>query len=277
MGHWRARLGTFCALAAAVGLSAATGATAADYNEATLGDLSGVAASPTPWTLAAGANLLTGEAGNTFVNDEEVADYDLVAFTVPAGHQLDTITIPLFTVEDRLAFIGLQAGTPWNDELGNFMSGNNLMGWALLDTDPDVEDLINLMLPNGPDPDATGPLAAGVYTMVLQDVDAKFQYSLSFNVSATGASLPGDFDGNGVVNAADVVQWRGDFGLNADSNADGDGDSDGNDFVIWQRQLAKTSPTAHAIPEPHAAVLAALALAALAPRSRGSVRRRARR
>jgi hypothetical protein len=65
--------------------------------------------------------------------------------------------------------------------------------------------------------------------------------------------LPGDFNGDGDVDAADLAQWEGDFGLNGDSDSDGDGDSDGADFLAWQRQLGAT-PTIGAattsIPEP---------------------------
>lgn len=266
MGHERARFCPAIALMAAVTLAAKFGH-AANFNEATLGDLSGVPASPTSWMLEAGGNVLTGEAGNTTVGDEVIEDYDLVSFTVPAGYKLDTISVPSFTVEDRLAFLGLQAGTPWNNQLGYDLSDGPLIGWTLLDTDPDVPDLIEIMLPNGMNPDATGPLAAGVYTLELQDVDAKFQYSLSFNVSAATAAIAGDFDGNHLVNAADLGQWRGDFGMNADSNADGDADSDGDDFLIWQRQLAKTSG-AVAVPEPGAVVLSVLGLSVLRARFR---------
>src|SRR5262249_27045860 len=48
---------------------------------------------------------------------------------------------------------------------------------------------------------------------------------------------PGDFDEDGDVDHDDLVQWRGDFGANGDSDADEDGDSDGADFLIWQRQI----------------------------------------
>jgi uncharacterized protein YjbI with pentapeptide repeats len=57
-------------------------------------------------------------------------------------------------------------------------------------------------------------------------------------VSNAVAQIPGDFNHDGIVDAADLSQWQGDFGLNADSDADHDGDSDGADFLIWQRQLS---------------------------------------
>ncbi len=43
-----------------------------------------------------------------------------------------------------------------------------------------------------------------------------------------------DFNYDGAVDDADLLQWRGDFGLNGDSDADGDGDSDLADLLIWQ-------------------------------------------
>jgi T5SS/PEP-CTERM-associated repeat protein len=64
-------------------------------------------------------------------------------------------------------------------------------------------------------------------------------------------TLPGDFNHDGAVNAADLAKWRGDFGTNAGSDADNDGDSDGQDFLIWQRHLGATQPAqAAAVPEP---------------------------
>ena len=68
--------------------------------------------------------------------------------------------------------------------------------------------------------------------------------------------LPGDFDANGVVDAADLAQWKAGFSTTSDAtrsqgDADVDYDVDGADFLVWQRQIGKstTSSTA-AIPEP---------------------------
>jgi autotransporter-associated beta strand protein len=89
------------------------------------------------------------------------------------------------------------------------------------------------------------------------------------------APIPGDFDGNGFVDGADLTQWRGDFGA-AGSDADADGDSDGNDFLIWQRNVGAgtpppSAPAAGAVPEPASWALCALGFAAAA-----NVRRRKR-
>ncbi|MCG8448802.1 MAG: hypothetical protein MI725_04370, partial [Pirellulales bacterium] len=65
----------------------------------------------------------------------------------------------------------------------------------------------------------------------------------------------GDFNGDGKVDALDLAQWQGDYGLNGESDADGDGDSDGADFLLWQRNFGVGVPTptaALSVPEPGA-------------------------
>ncbi|HYO25705.1 MAG TPA: hypothetical protein VEQ85_12250 [Lacipirellulaceae bacterium] len=78
--------------------------------------------------------------------------------------------------------------------------------------------------------------------------------------------IPGDFDVDADVDAADLAPWRTSFGgQSAASDADGDGDVDGNDFVVWQRNLSADfngAVAAHgALPEPGAALLAIAAIA----------------
>jgi hypothetical protein len=90
------------------------------------------------------------------------------------------------------------------------------------------------------------------------------------NITALGA-LPGDFDKNGVVNAADLTQWRSHFAVDNGADADNDNDSDGNDFLLWQRGLGQTpsTPVVSAVPEP-AALLLALCVTPLLLRRRRS-------
>jgi hypothetical protein len=84
----------------------------------------------------------------------------------------------------------------------------------------------------------------------------------------TVASLPGDFDNNSVVNGADLMQWRGDFGVDADSDADDDGDSDGSDLLIWQQNVGAGGALA-AVPEPGTMLLSGAAIVLLVARRRG--------
>ncbi len=85
--------------------------------------------------------------------------------------------------------------------------------------------------------------------------------------------LLADFDGNLVVEAADLAVWEASTGIDDDADADGDGDSDLADLLEWQRTLGlgagaiDPSPdpvlTAAAVPEPSAIVLLAGACAGL--------------
>jgi uncharacterized protein YjbI with pentapeptide repeats len=78
-----------------------------------------------------------------------------------------------------------------------------------------------------------------------------------------GADLAGDFSGDGVVDAVDLADWQGDFGLHDESDADGDGDSDGSDFLAWQRLLGQGTSavtTTASVPEPESAVALALGI-----------------
>jgi len=82
--------------------------------------------------------------------------------------------------------------------------------------------------------------------------------------------IPGDFDGNGVVDDADLTQWEGDFGVNADSDANDDGNSDGADLLIWQKNLGSTGSlgaASAAVPEPSSALLLCCGVFLLSRRS----------
>ncbi len=84
-------------------------------------------------------------------------------------------------------------------------------------------------------------------------------------VSTLVAPIPGDFDGDGDVDNADLSKWQTDYAANAGSDADGDGDSDGNDFLIWQQNFTGPGPlaTSQAVPEPGGLALFASGLSLL--------------
>jgi arabinogalactan endo-1,4-beta-galactosidase len=70
--------------------------------------------------------------------------------------------------------------------------------------------------------------------------------------------VPGDFNGDGMVDAADLAVWQGEFGNvagGAAADGDHDGDVDGVDFLTWQRNLQGLSQSERAsiaAPEPDA-------------------------
>ena len=83
----------------------------------------------------------------------------------------------------------------------------------------------------------------------------------SIQFYADGTDTPGDFNGDGFVDAADLDIWKAQFaqqgaGINADD--DRDGVVVGSDFLAWQRNLGATPAVsaAAAVPEPAAGLLA---------------------
>ncbi|WP_428307255.1 PEP-CTERM sorting domain-containing protein [Lacipirellula sp.] len=179
-----------CMRATAVGLVilstclTASFAAAASYNESIQGELSSVAASPTPFVLEAGANALIGSAGTD--HSVGTVDYDLVALTIPAGLQLDSITIVSYSNQSAFgaSFFALQPGSPWLDGFGFDILGFSLMGWAHVHASDTGSDLLPMIHENANPPEFTVPVASGVYTMLMEDIDTPFNYSLLFNVSA---------------------------------------------------------------------------------------------
>jgi hypothetical protein len=109
----------------------------------------------------------------------------------------------------------------------------------------------------------------GVGSFLAADADFTID---NFRAESIDGALPGDFDGNSMVDGADLTQWKGDFGQNADSDADGDGDTDGADFLVWQQNVGApgAAAAAAAVPEPTALGLtfAAAGVLAAARRSR---------
>jgi hypothetical protein len=80
----------------------------------------------------------------------------------------------------------------------------------------------------------------------------------------TNAFTPGDFNGDALVDGADLAIWRDGIGTSRPSrttgDADADGDVDGHDFLVWQQNLgwsALNVPAAGAalVPEPASGAL----------------------
>lgn len=92
----------------------------------------------------------------------------------------------------------------------------------------------------------------------------------AFYVALSG--IPGDFQLDGDVDAADLMLWKNGYGLAAgattsNGDADANGSVDGADFLLWQRNLGVTPPVAatqnvSAVPEPRAMGACVVALSA---------------
>ena len=141
---------------------------------------------------------------------------------------------------------------------------------AGLDTDYQTFSLEDLEVPTGADslrlrfellPGAVDGIANG---FLIDDV--------VFSV-AGDLSLAGDYNSDGVVNAADYTVWRDNLGPGSGGLGDGDddGDTDNDDYLIWQQQFGATqsslgTASSTSVPEPASWVLMAFASALIARR-----------
>lgn len=236
---------------------------AADYSEFVNGDLSGNPALPTQWSLTPGSN--------TLVASSSASDQDILRFDVPTGHVLSSIVVQFHEGVNRV-FTGIQRGTTWTAGVGFEIDPTNMLGWIDFPFNPTHSHQEENILPAIAEaPGSLGftpPLTSGAYTMLFQAPSSAVPFALQFNVTSVGGGLAADFNRDGVVNIADLTLWRQSFGAGAGADANKDGRSDGADFVIWQRQIGQ-SATISAVPEPAAALLAALAIGAGAAWRRG--------
>jgi hypothetical protein len=135
--------------------------------------------------------------------------------------------------------------------------------------------LSNLMSPQG----TTEQLSAAQIAAVFQTSGRND--SVAF-IPSGGTGFPqvlpmallGDYNGDGVVNAADYTVWRNSLGSTTNLAADGDGDRriDSDDYVVWKNNFGSTIGAGallpQAIPEPGPLVLLSSVLVALLFRRR---------
>lgn len=155
-------------------------------------------------------------------------------------------------------------------------SQSNLNLYTVVDGDPGLDspgvDL--LMESNGLGVGNTNPASRLVPLTNDEYAMRQFLYpSLTRDIEPTG-----DYNGNGVVDAADFVLWRDTFGQELiwpGEGADGDlsGTIDQGDYDFWKQRFGNViapavPPEALAVPEPAALLLSALALIAALAESR---------
>ena len=154
-----------------------------------------------------------------------------------------------------------QAGKNWQDQLGiQDWDGDPNNGWSThVATIADANGKINF---NGYYGDYN--VTAGVYKATLSLIKGTTDYPVSFNIGA------GDYNLDGIVNAADYTVWRDTFGSTTDLRADGnnDGSVDDGDYATWVTNFgtvyvpggAGAEATA-AVPEPTTVILSLIGLA----------------
>lgn len=122
---------------------------------------------------------------------------------------------------------------------GGYLSQSEMAAHFGLGSRSDALDLVTIRWPSG----------------VLQ----RFNDVAVDSILVAREPIPGDCNGDGLVDAHDLDAWHAQFGsTGADYSADWDADNDvdGNDLLAWQRYLGfgTTSALAAAVPEPAGAI-----------------------
>jgi hypothetical protein len=142
------------------------------FLESALGDFSGATSAPTAFALGTSSKTLLGSV----TGGSDSADY--LTFTVPAGYRLNAITLRAYQSTDNVAFIAIDEGATWT--AGQTVSA--MLGWSHFGGAGDVgTDLLAKANVAG------GSLAAGTYTIWVQQLGAATAYGLEFELSALPA------------------------------------------------------------------------------------------
>jgi hypothetical protein len=236
-------------------------------------------------TLAIGSDALGGQAvgpnETDFVSIANSSDIDFFSFTVAAPTVLDVTLTPHGGVFNQGTEGGAQSvfdANARNDlTLAVFaQNGSTLLGSANFAGIGGIEMLSDL-----------GLTSAGTYFVRVAGSSANLQlYELELSAALLAIALPGDYNADGIVNAADYVVWRNTVGQSgAGLAADGDGDQVVSlaDYGIWKANFGRSSSAGSAlfvaVPEPHAhtlltiGALVALIQFAVVPRRRVSTDR----
>jgi hypothetical protein len=230
---------------------------ALDYTESVSGDFSNDRLAPSLWgSLTTGINHLIGTT--------DVNDTDYFTINIPSGHTFSGLKVVSYDSGgsgDETAFIGFQAGTVMTVP-PTASSAAGLLGWSHFG--PGVgnvgQEILGQMGAMGFG--STGfvpPLPSDNYTFWIQQNGAfdPVAYQFDFMVSATSSGIPGDYNNNGTVDAADYVVWR--RGGPLQNEVDTPGTVNAADYDAWRTRFGNPGTGSGAsIPEPNTGVLAML-------------------
>jgi hypothetical protein len=197
-----------------------------------------------------------------------ILDIDLVRVDLPAGGSLAHLNLVSYS-GNSLSFMGFQAGSTMTfDPLENdFACIDECLGYALFGGNEVATDLVPLLNSFAMDTGSSGfslPLIAPQYTFWVQDTSEAETFQFDFVVS-----LPGDYNGDHFVNAADYTVWRNTLGQSVTAGEGADGDFDEivgpNDYVVWKTYYGQSAvgfggsgaaaEFGNTVPEPASAIL----------------------
>jgi hypothetical protein len=223
--------------------------------------------------VGASADVLTQTVSPTatdFVSISNAADVDYYSFTVSSASSLSATLTP----RGGVFFQGApdppaQAPSSFNANSRSNLAltiystdGTTVLSLANSAATGFAEMISNLMLPS-----------AGKYYAKITGADDTIQlYELALTATSI---LPGDYNHNGVVDAADYVVWRNSLGQSIAAGTGADGNGDGSiteaDYDLWRSHFGQTASgsgsalgasAAASVPEPGTAALCLIMAAA---------------
>lgn len=124
--------------------------------------------------------------------------------------------------------------------------------------------------------DITGAEPGDKFAIGVKSKDGSISFGnsgvagFSFDVLPAPVGVTGDYNGDGLVDAADYTAWRDTYNdvVTPGEGADGDnsGVIDDGDYTVWSDNYGASASISSAVPEPGAVVLALLAVAGIARR-----------
>ena len=160
--------------------------------------------------------------------DIKVNQDGLLTYQVTSLGQSSTAVISVQGLENALlnANVGTDGGH-WTHATGT--GGTSWLSDPISDIGPYTMDL------------TIGASAkTGTYPITVKFAgDGPFGSSTSFNLKISGAGVPGDYNGNGVVDAADYVLWR--KGGPLQNEVDTPGTVNAADYSAWRARFGSTS------------------------------------
>jgi hypothetical protein len=250
-----------CGLTVALTINSAFNPTwaAVVWDESLNGDFSDNRLAPTSIpTLSVGTNSVLGAIGESIGQ----SDLDYYTINVPQNAVLSALILADYQSLDEISFVGVQAGTRMTVPTTTGTAAG-LLGWLHFGPSGSAgvgDDLLPGMGSGAFSADGfTPPLPSGPYTFWVQAFDGfPVDYQFDFVVTPLSTNpLPGDYNGNHVVDAADYTVWRDTLGQTVALGSGADGHADGtitqDDYTFWKSRFGNVLPSpggGSAVPEP---------------------------
>jgi serralysin len=203
-----------------------------------------------------GATLVTPDMSD-FVSINRSADIDVFSFSVRGASQVNVTMTPLgFSYAHQAQ--GLGSTTIQSDRVCDLALEVRQNGVSLGSSNSGGLGVAETL--------GFTSLGADSFTVHVTGTTTATQF-YRLDVAVTSLALPGDYTGDGLVDAVDYTRWRDTLGSAMDLAADGDGSGavDPADYGVWASAYGSASPGAaqdgatqpsRAVPEPTALWLA---------------------